>query len=130
MVRHGDGIETCLICGDEVRTRGLCTKHYAQFNRRKRSMTRQQAEAFEEKLIADDLLAPSKQPGRPAADDPFADVAEAIMSRYPITTASKMPAAKDSDSDEADFDRQIEAAKAKDEAAKPAKKTTKRKKSG
>ncbi|MGB7323509.1 MAG: hypothetical protein WBD31_01465, partial [Rubripirellula sp.] len=90
MDANGDGIGTCLVCGDPVRTRGLCTRHYTQFHRRRAKMTPVQADAFELKLIEEGLLAAPKPAGPAAKDDPFADIASLILSDYPIKTASVM----------------------------------------
>ena len=78
MSGQGDGIETCLVCGEGVYSRGLCSRHHTQYHRRKKGMTEQQAEHFEEALIKLRMLAPPKPTGRTAKDDPFAAIADKI----------------------------------------------------
>ncbi len=86
MTGQGDGIDTCLVCGEGVYSRGLCSRHHTQFHRRKKGMTKKQAEQYEAALIELRMLAPPKPAGRTAKDDPFAAIADKIRRGDQIPT--------------------------------------------
>ena len=111
MERHGDGIDTCLVCGDGVYSRGLCSRHHTQFHRRKKGMTQKQAERYEAALIDLNMLAPPKPTGRVAKDDPFAAIADKIR------TGAQIPIARSTDRRPASQTRQPSNQQSKSQAS-------------
>jgi hypothetical protein len=75
----------CLICGTkgteaEPTRRGLCVQHYARFHRWvQRIADANDIRAFEDRLIAECKLLPSRQGQKSADDDPFAEAAAQFL---------------------------------------------------
>lgn len=103
----------CRVCGaTQIKSRGLCDKHYRRFKRRLDSFDAEtDAKQFEAQCLADGWIAPLTKGGRPPQDvDPFADIAASIT---------------------AEGHANIDSALAAEAAKRPVKKkATKRKKSG
>lgn len=71
----------CPVCGSsEIKSRGLCDKHYRRFmDRRKELPTQAEKDAFENKCLADGWIKPKTKGGRPAEDDdPFDAIANEL----------------------------------------------------
>lgn len=68
----------CLVCGSEEGTlrRGLCVRHYAQFNRLWKRLSPEQQEAWEADLIKKEKLLPSKKSGTREEDEFLDDFVE------------------------------------------------------
>ncbi len=74
----------CVICDESHlrRTRGLCTKHYEQYRRKRDSLTVDAANAWEIVLIETGKLLPNRQ-GNKSIDDAFADDFSSFVSQNP-----------------------------------------------
>lgn len=72
----------CIVCKDQVSKRGLCTKHYEQYRRRRDSLTPEAAIAWEKELIRTGKLLPNRQ-GNKAIDDAFADDFDSFVAKHP-----------------------------------------------
>lgn len=92
MTRHKK--PKCLVCGTDAGriTRGLCSAHYLQMQRRLQKLTPAAAAAWEEQLIAEGKLLPKRQGKRPNVGDPFAESFEKIKQAMPgaLKTASEL----------------------------------------
>lgn len=66
---------SCLVCGEETTNlkRGLCSRHYEQFRRKRDSLTQEAAEAWELQLINQGKLLAKQQGKKFGLDDPFAE---------------------------------------------------------
>ncbi|GAA5510011.1 hypothetical protein [Novipirellula caenicola] len=130
----------CRVCGADVKTRGLCDKHYRRYSRRLKSMPEAEREAFEERCIADGWVLPLTKGGRPKEDaDPFADIAaevhaEAIRNQVPgVEPAANKYSAEEiaaMESDQAEIERVSRQEKTRQASKKKSTPGARRKKSG
>jgi hypothetical protein len=56
--------ESCLVCENARLKRGLCSKHYQEFLRRKDSLPEEQQYLWEKRLINNNQLLPARQGNR------------------------------------------------------------------
>lgn len=77
--------QPCLVCGVLYTNlkRGLCTKHYQQFRRRKECLKPDAAEQWELLLIEEGKLLPKQQGKKFGVDDPFGDSFSAFIASQP-----------------------------------------------
>ena len=69
--------ETCLVCDSSRLKRGLCSKHYQEFLRRKDSLPEEQQDLWEKRLIEKNQLLPPK-PGNRSNTNAFDEEFEAF----------------------------------------------------
>jgi hypothetical protein len=86
-IKKRAGIEECLICGlkksenNRIR-RGLCVNHYQQFQRALSGIEPSKQDAFEQMLIDNGQLLPSRQ-GQREEPNPFSEAAQQFMQSLP-----------------------------------------------
>lgn len=91
-----------MICDDDSGRlkRGLCLRHYNRFTSKKRRLSPEDAQAFDDKCVEDGYILPSGgKGGRPKQDDdPFDEVLAEIIGEghAEITAAEKQQEAKKS----------------------------------
>lgn len=127
----------CLVCGDRVKTRGLCEKHYKRFRDKKNAFATAEARAaFDATCVKEGWVLAKNAGGRPKEDsDPFGEIAEAvkeIVAKYVVTRTASERAESDPAMNESLEIAEETAAqhKAKKTAKKAATKRSQRKKSG
>jgi hypothetical protein len=90
----------CRFCGrtDTRLKRGLCSTHFSRFNRKFNKLALEssdKAKAFEDRCVEQGWILPLKEVGRPVLEDPFEKIVREV---------------------EAEFERDITAAVARDQA--------------
>lgn len=115
--------DKCLLCERASQSRGLCTPHYLQFTRKRSLLSEESAAKWEEELIANGKLLPSKQ-GQREVPNAFSEDFEAFVRENPssIKLPTEQPAAIpgvkaasaiESTDDEAELNKSIEATQQK-----------------
>jgi hypothetical protein len=111
-VHKGDSVK-CLICGDTVLQRQLCSFHYGQFRRRKESLkTKEKRKAYDDWAVEKGLIGDDAR----NSDDPFAEALEEFLANDPIAAADVNEGKR----------VQLEAEENEDESPKPSRKRSRR----
>jgi hypothetical protein len=80
----------CLICGKSIESggRGLCSSHFNIFVRHRKKLTEQGRIEFEDQLVAEGKLLPSRQGKRSGVDDPFEESVKKLIQKNPSLAKS------------------------------------------